>query len=614
MKKIIILVLLLCLFSTINIFAQAKPPVAGSYYCNTTTYEVGAGGINHTTGEDIFGNNPIKIIPAFFGDIVMDGKGNYQLSQSKHTGKYNFDNVNATLTFTGDLKTMKVSGYKSTGFFITHNSLTYECNCRNAKPQPDMPVKNPNNSFDGIIVASLAYNSVDYLNLTNATTINTFNFDGNTKVAFKGKSLHLQNAYNMLQERTAYPLIELRDYKGNKIINFEGKGNNGKEWQTGVYEYAVLSPDGSKFLISGKLAEQFGTSDYHYRDFVKPAISVIDANTGNEIKNFITEQQNKWFASWLPNGGLLLPHKGGGIDITDANFTNLKTIYTQQVSFAKCSPDGKKTLFQKGTQLFTINIDGSNENRFTNNDVELNFKADSDISDVCWSPDSKAVALMLKDESFSNRYYALLLAADGKKASMIKDKMGNRITFIKPFISWINNEESSVNIPQTPNNNETQTKPTEENTTSKKVTPNPYTLYKPATQNTEPAFATAWEIYKQVMQDDLENFNDVAAAITYVVSLNYMHLNNISSISTPTTEKIYNQIATNLLQVDDFKKTSNSDKQIMTEQIVLDGLETMQAAATKDQQKIRECAIRLMKKYIGKNAAKIKITENGMEF
>jgi hypothetical protein len=595
-------------------FAQSKPPVAGSYYCNTTTYEVGAGGINHATGEDIFGNNPIKIIPAFFGDIVIDGKGNYRLTQSKHTGKYNFDKANSALTFTGDLSLMKVSGYKSTGFFISYKGLAYECNCRGVKKEPDAVVKNPNNSFGGLLVASLAYNSVDYFDLTNSNTINTYSYFGNTKVEFKGKSLHLQEAYDNIRTRTDYPIVEIRDFKGNKLASYIGKGNNGREWQTGVYEYGVLSPDGSKLLLSGKLSEKFGTQDYNYRDFRKPAYAVINAGNGNEIKVFSGETTNKWPASWLPNGGIVLPNADGGIDITDADLSNRKTIYSQLVGFAKCSPDGKKILFQKGTQLFTINIDGGNETQFTNNEVDLSFTK-TRISDVCWSPDGKAIAIMLPDDYFSNKYYALLVASDGKKATMVKDKMGNRITFIRPYINWINQDEPATPpIQQISNSNDGKAKSSEEINTAKKIKANAFTIYEPSPQHTDADFAKAWELYTKVMEADLDNFNDVAAAITYVVSLNYMHINNINSISTPTTEKVYNQITKTLLQDDNFKKLSNIEKQTMTEQIILDGLETALAASTKDPQKIKETALQLMKKYIGKNAEKMKITENGMEF
>jgi hypothetical protein len=53
---------------------------------------------------------------------------------------------------------------------------------------------------------------------------------------------------------------------------------------------------------------------------------------------------------------------------------------------------------------------------------------------------------------------------------------------------------------------------------------------------------------------------------------------------------------------------------MMVADIILDGLETVQAGATKDPQKIKETCIRLMKKYVGKNAEKMKVTDNGMEF
>jgi hypothetical protein len=606
--------LIVFIFSLEECLAQAKPPVAGSYYCHTTTFTVGAGGLDKNF-NDVNGNNALQVLPAFFGDIVIDGKGNYKLSGSGKGGQYTFDKTKGKLNFSGELKSVQVSEYKSTGFVISQGGFGYICNCKGVTPEPDAVVKNPNNGFGGIIIASQAYNSVDYLDLQNANTINTYSYLGNTKVAFKGKSLHLQNVYDALSKTIHYPGVEIKDYKGNKIVSYEGKGNNGKEWQTGAYYYGVLSPDGSKFILSGKSFLTHAAGPYAYTEYKNLSYSVINAATGNEIKVFDGGgTQGKWPAGWLPDGGIILPNAEGGIDITNANFSNQKTIYKQQVVFAKCSPDGKKILFQKGTQLFTVNIDGSNETRFTNNEVDLTF-AKTTISDACWSPDSKAVAIMMPDKYLSNKYNALIVAGDGKKATMVKNKTGSTITFIRPSISWINNQEASTeklqqNIP----NDNGSTQPAEENNPGTKVKPNPYMIYTPAKQNTEPYFTKAWEIYTQVMEADLENFNDVAAAITYVVSLNYMQVNNINSISTPTTEKIYNQIANNLLLDDNFKKLSSSDKQTMAEQIILDGLETAQAAATKDSQKIKETAIRLMKKYIGKNAAKMRVTDNGIEF
>jgi hypothetical protein len=602
-------------FYTATIHAQTQPPIAGSYYCNSTTYLVGAGGINHATGLDVTGNNPIGILPASFGDIVIDGKGNYQLTQSKHKGKYSFDKAGSTLTFTGDLSIMKVSGYKTTGFFISYGSLTYECHCRGAKAPADAIVKKPNSSFTGTIVASLSYGSVDYIDLATSGTTNTYSYFGNTKAVSAGKTLHLQNAYDELQKRTDYPLIEIRDQKGNIMVSHQGK-----EWQTGVYEYGELSPDGLKFVLSGKLSQQFGTRDYNYRDFKIPSCSVLDSKNGNEIKTFVLENENKWPASWLPNGGLLLPHKGGGIDITDANFSKVTTIYTLAVSFAKCSPDGKKIIFQKGTQLFTIGLDGTNEILLTNTELDLNFAKDP-INDICWSPDSKSLVIMLSDDYLRNKYYALLVSTDGKKASMVKDKNGNRITFIRPCISWISNASTQARTSNSPPASSDESSADQKakinpgiQLISQRIKPNPATIYEPSPIAGDPNLSKAWGFYTQLMAEDFDNFNDVAAALTYIICLNYSYLHQQPSIPHHQVEKIYNQFANKLLLDKNFKKSSDDIKQELTERIVLDGISTVAAVDSKNETTIKEVTLKIMKKYIGNAANSLRITNTGMEY
>ena len=50
-----------------SVFAQNMPPKAGTYYCYTTSY--------NGNGLD----NPVQVTPAFFGNIILDGKGNYRV-------------------------------------------------------------------------------------------------------------------------------------------------------------------------------------------------------------------------------------------------------------------------------------------------------------------------------------------------------------------------------------------------------------------------------------------------------------------------------------------------------------------------------------------------------
>ena len=100
MVNLVFLFTMLSALCSITISAQSLPPEVGSYYCYTTGL-----------ANDIYANNPIAVQPAFFGDIVMDGKGNYKLTQRNQIGSYIFNKTSSKLTFTGDLSVMTVSEY-----------------------------------------------------------------------------------------------------------------------------------------------------------------------------------------------------------------------------------------------------------------------------------------------------------------------------------------------------------------------------------------------------------------------------------------------------------------------------------------------------------------------
>ncbi len=597
MKRINLLLgfIIISIYGVNEIFAQDLSPKVGEYYCYTTTLETSPGGIN-----------PIAVQPAFFGNIILDGKGNYRMTRRPTGGTYSFNKATSTVTFTtGDLKIMKVKGYKSNEFFIQYQESAFHC-VNGKSNTPDKPLTKPNAGFTGIIVASLAYQSVDYIDLANSNTTNTFSYSGNTKSSNTGFTIHLEEA-NQITSSKDYPVVEIRDYKGNISSSYEGKSKGGKAWEIGGYDYGMISPDNSKFLLTGRHFEKIGTADYNYRALRDPAFSVIDIKTGNEIKTFLSDAQNKWSASWLSNGGVVIPHKGGGIDITDAGFGNVRTIYNQQVQFAKPSPDGKTIIFQKGTQLFTINIDGSNEKQFTNTEVGLDF-ATTGISDVSWSPDGKSIAIMMADANFSKKYTAILLSADGKKASMLKDKTGNNLVFIRPYISWITTNQTQATLPLT-----TENKTVTDNN-SATFTPNPTMAYRVAKTNSDPNFAKAYNFYTKTIGEDFENLNDVAVALTYIVYLNYAFYSGQSSIPTNQLQKIYNQFAEKLLQADSFKNANNETKQQLAEKIILDGVQTLDVAVTKDEKKTKEVSLRMLRQYLGKSADTLKITDNGMEF
>ena len=73
--------------------------------------------------------------------------------------------------------------------------------------------------------------------------------------------------------------------------------------------------------------------------------------------------------------------------------------------------------------------------------------------------------------------------------------------------------------------------------TEPKILNNSLTAYNPTTENKDPNFAKANEVYRQVMGDDLDNYNDVAAALTYIVVLNYAYKYKLDGVPTNQVRK-----------------------------------------------------------------------------
>jgi hypothetical protein len=150
-----------------SLHAQQSPLKAGSYRCFTTNMAPPGPAINPRDPDwrKSQGLPPLErgqratppmqapmimIMPAFFGNILIDGKGGYKMTGNGKTGKYGFNAATATPTFTGDLSIMKVRGYNSaTGrFFLVYDTLAFQCGLQGAagqnKPAPAVPVKKSN--------------------------------------------------------------------------------------------------------------------------------------------------------------------------------------------------------------------------------------------------------------------------------------------------------------------------------------------------------------------------------------------------------------------------------------------------------------------------------------
>jgi hypothetical protein len=107
---------------------QLLPPNAGTYYCYTSQYN---------PAEAVVYS--ISYTPAFFGNVILDGKGNYTLTGRKTSGKYMFDKASGIMTFTSDLKIMRYQNYPSQKdtFLLIYQDLAFVCGPTNnaSKPQ-----------------------------------------------------------------------------------------------------------------------------------------------------------------------------------------------------------------------------------------------------------------------------------------------------------------------------------------------------------------------------------------------------------------------------------------------------------------------------------------------
>jgi hypothetical protein len=167
---------------------------------------------------------------------------------------------------------------------------------------------------------------------------------------------------------------------------------------------------------------------------------------------------------------------------------------------------------------------------------------------------------------------------------------------------------------------------------STKIKANPATIYNPVNQRVlveekkkqglkplEEALlisrmSVAYGTYQQVMQTDLENFNDVAGAFTYIICLNYMNYRGVNDIPTAYAAKVYSQVTGIILKDPSFAKATDIQKQLFTEAILLEAMETVDAINMHDSKNLQEVCLKSLQKYLGSNAGKLRIDANGMNF
>jgi WD40-like Beta Propeller Repeat len=571
------------------VYSQTPPPNAGRYSCLTTQL---SNAPYSPLGSVIF-------IPAAFGNIILDGKGGYKLPTLKTGGLYKFDKTTSQLTFTtGDLTALQTTrpGFDN-GIYrfilIYKQSISYECSHQatgQAANNPSGTTKKPgspailNKGLKGnLLISTFAGNSLGYLSSVYTLDLATGSSgtifpDGVAAQNQKGEILYVDKNYR----------VKITDKTGNKTLQqIPDRIRTDSD-----APYPAISNSGEYYALT--LVDTADSGLFGGIETGNVKTSVFKRN-GQKIADF----KGYTHAAWTPTGGLIVAgdgNAGRGLFIIDAGFKTIKRL-VEEFETAKLpavSPDGKTVAFVKTGEIWTVGIDGTNP-KVAIKGATSSFPA--------WSPDGKYIAAVVKvkiDIIGQNLIFVTNVKTD--EGFYLTDR-NNKNIIGGNRISWVSDVPiaSIVTTPQIQN-------------TEPRFSTDSITAYNPTTENKDPNFAKANEAYRQVMGDDLDNYNDVAAALTYIVLLNYMYLHEQTGVPTNQVRQVYKQFVEKFSQTEGFKNADNEVKQQLAETAILDGVETLRAVNSKDRNKINEVTLRLMRKYVGKSADRIKITDKGMEF
>lgn len=444
MKKTVAFFLIL-LSANISISCNSQSsspfaPEAGDYTGNGTTVGVGHQfGYNYGTGFGVKVVPTTQSVPAPMGDLIITqtgaNKGSYRFRNFKEwTGAWQYDAAANRLSFSGYLKDALNYYHAGKGFYtiqfrvgktpeqnqkVIYSYYTYSRKASKPFPKP----VSPNGTITGTFTTMPDFSSVV---LFDAAT-------GKTKTSFSGKMA----ASN--KNGTTVTVAFTDDPHNYAITVFDTKGDAKKfssptivGWNLQFLDYVlgVLADDNKTVALMGRTPNVYDRLNFIPGENV---IALVDLATG-EKKGMLPTETNQFVKPcFLSDGRLVYCPKGGGIAISDAGYKKTKTVYGNTVNALAVSPDGKRLAISEGVNFYTMNLDGTNKQPVICSGEALTVTKGSELTDLCWSPDGKYLALNYGPAS---SYNIVIVPLDGGAYRFLNDDDGEPLKQQNSLISW----------------------------------------------------------------------------------------------------------------------------------------------------------------------------------
>ena len=175
-----------------------------------------------------------------------------------------------------------------------------------------------------------------------------------------------------------------------------------------------LSPDGRRVAFGtaaggGKLCK----NDYRiaWADYV-----IVHDRKGAEVARF----EGYYYPEWLPDGRLLMMGsacRGAGVWVADGSLRAPVRVDGNQVAtparLPAATPDGSRVALVWNNQLWTLTLDARRE-------LTQITHADKPVTSAAWSPDGKALAVLMADVSMPAKSLLLLRPGEPRSVEMRK--------------------------------------------------------------------------------------------------------------------------------------------------------------------------------------------------